>query len=268
MTTGPVKKAVREGWRSRPMHFLARAGFAVNGLVHGIIGLLAIGVATGAAGQADHGGALGQIASSPGGVLTLWVVTIALAALGVWLILGAFLLRSYDPKKRVARGVVEAGKGLAYLLLAGTALTFARGGQSDSEAEVDSLSADLIATPGGMLALLALATLVVIIGCYFVVKGVRRRFVDDIALPDGKVGRAVVALGVFGYTAKGIALAVMGGLLAIAAVKADPSQASGLDGSLRALAELPLGQVILVLIGLGFIAYGVYCFVRARLARL
>lgn len=268
MSTGPMKKAVRETWRSHPMHFLVRAGFAVNGLVHGIIGLLAIGVALGAAGQADHGGALGQIALSPGGVISLWVVTIALAALGLWLIIGAFLLRRFDPKKRVVHGVVEAGKGLAYLLLAGTALNFARGGQSNSEAEVDSLSADLIATPGGMLALLGLATLVVVIGCYFVVKGVRRRFVDDIDLPHGKAGRVVVGLGVFGYTAKGVALVVMGGLLAIAAVKADPSQASGLDGSLRALSELPLGKVILVLIGLGFMAYGLYCFVRARLARL
>jgi hypothetical protein len=60
----------------------------------------------------------------------------------------------------------------------------------------------------------------------------------------------------------------MGVLLGTAAVTADPSQASGLDGSLRALADLPLGQVILVLIGLGFIAYGVYCLIRARLAKL
>ncbi len=164
--------------------------------------------------------------------------------------------------------MVEGGKGLAYLLLAGTALTFAKGGHSNSEAEVDSLSADLIATPGGMLVLLGLATLVVIIGCYFAVKGARRRFVDDIDLPAGKAGRGVVALGVFGYIAKGIALVVMGVLLAIAAVKADPSQSSGLDGSLRVLSELPFGQVILVFIGLGFIAYGLYCFVRARLARL
>jgi hypothetical protein len=36
----------------------------------------------------------------------------------------------------------------------------------------------------------------------------------------------------------------------------------------RALSELPLGKVILILIGLGFVAYGVYCFIRARLARL
>jgi hypothetical protein len=163
---------------------------------------------------------------------------------------------------------VEIGKGLAYLLLAATAFTSARGGQSNSEADVGALSATLIATPGGVIALLLIALLVMVVGGYFVAKGARRRFIDDIDLPDGAVGGAVVGIGVFGYVAKGVALVVVGLLLAVAAVRADPAQASGLDGSLRTLSELPLGQGILILIGLGFIAYGVYCFVRARLARL
>ncbi len=268
MTTGPMKKAARETWRSRPMRLLARSGFAVNGLVHGIIGLLAIGVALGAAGRADQGGALGQIASTPGGMVILWVVTIGLAALGLWLVAGAFLIPGADPKKRIGHIVVEVGKGAAYLLLASTALTFALGGRSDSEADVDAMSASLIAAPGGVVVVLLLAALVMVIGGYFVVKGVRRRFVDDIDLPDGTPGTAVVAIGVLGYVSKGLALAFTGALLAIAAIRADPSQASGLDGSLHALADLPLGQVILVVIGLGFLAYGLYCLVRARLAHL
>ena len=268
MTTGPLKKAVRRTWRSHPAHFLARAGFATNGLVHALIGLLAIRVAFGTGGRADQGGALRQIAGSPGGVVSLWVVTIALAALGLWLIVGAFALRSRDPKSGKRYRVVEIGKGIAYLLLAATALTSALGGQSNSEADVGAMSAALIATPGGVLVLLAIAALVLVVGGYFVAKGVRRRFVDDIKLPKDPVGGVVVAIGVFGYVAKGVALVVMGVLLGIAAVKSDPSHASGLDGSLRVLSQLPLGQVILVLIGLGFIAYGLYCFVRARLAKL
>ena len=268
MTTGPLKKAVRETWRSRPAQYLARAGFATNGLVHALIGMLAIRVAFGTGGQADQGGALRQIARSPGGAVSLWVVTIALAALGLWLIVGAFVLRRRDPKNSVRHRVVEGGKGVAYLVLAATALTSAMGGQADSERDVGAMSAALIAAPGGMLVLLAIAALVIVVGGYFIAKGLRRKFIDDIRLPKDPLGKVVVAIGVFGYVAKGVALAVMGVLLGIAAVKADPSQASGLDGSLRVLSQLPLGQVILVLIGLGFIAYGVYCFVRARLAKL
>jgi hypothetical protein len=268
MSTGPLKKAVRKTWRSQLVHYVARAGFAANGLVHALIGLLAVGVGLGAGGRADHGGALRQIAKTPGGEVSLWIVTVALAALGLWLIVGAFVLKSRDPKNRIGHRVIEIGKGVAYLLLAATSLTAARGGQSNSEADVDSLSATLIATPGGVLVLLLLALIVIVIGGYFVNKGVRRRFVDDIDLPDGALGRTVVAIGVFGYAAKGVALIVVGVLLSIAGVKADASQASGLDGSLRVLSHLPLGQVILVIIGFGFVAYGLYCFIRARLAKL
>lgn len=268
MSTGPLKKAVRKTWRSDLVHYIARAGFAANGLVHALIGLLAVGVALGAGGRADHGGALRQIARSPGGEVSLWIVTVALAALGLWLIVGAFVLKRRGSKSQIGYRVVEIGKGVAYLLLAATSLSAANGGQSNSEADMDSLSATLLANPGGVLVLLLLAVLVIVIGGYFVNKGVRRRFVDDIDLPDGTLGRTVVAIGVFGYTAKGVALVVVGVLLSIAAVKADPSQASGLDGSLRVLSHLPLGQVILVIIGFGFVAYGLYCFIRARLAKL
>ena len=87
-------------------------------------------------------------------------------------------------------------------------------------------------------------------------------------MPAGARGRTVVGLGVFGYIAKGIALAFTGALFTIAALRADPEQAVGLDGGLRELSELPLGKVILAVIGVGFVAYGVYCLIRARLARL
>ncbi|MDP3208658.1 MAG: DUF1206 domain-containing protein [Rhodoglobus sp.] len=268
MSTRPGMKVARGARSSRLFQVLARAGFAVNGLVHTIIGLVAIGVAAGTGGQADHSGALAQVAASPGGTLILWVGTIGLAALGLWLLFGAFLALGSHSKRRVARFLVEAGKGAAYLLLAGTALTFARGGSSNSESDVAVLSVKLIAAPGGVLVLWVLALLVCGVGVYFVAKGTRRRFIEDITLPGAKRGRAIIAVGVFGYVAKGVALGLSGLLLAAAAFRLDPSQAAGLDGSLKVLAALPAGQLFLVVIGLGFMAYGAYCFVRARIAQL
>ena len=43
-----------------------------------------------------------------------------------------------------------------------------------------------------------------------------------------------------------------------------PSEASGLDGALRNLLGAPGGPVLLTLVALGLIAFGVYCFGRAR----
>ena len=268
MKSNPVTKAARGSRQSKTMEVLARAGFATNGVVHALIGLLAIGVAFGLAGQADQGGALSQIASLPGGAIFLWLMTVALAGLGLWLILGAFLMPHQDEKKRIAHAAVQCGKGLAYLALAITAASAAVGGGSGGESGVDAFTATLLSTPGGVIALVVIALGVLAIGVYFVVKGVRRTFEDDLRLPSGKTGSAVVMLGTAGYVAKGIALGIIGVLLGIAAITADASQAAGLDGALHSLSQLPLGKVALVAVGLGFIAYGVYCCFRARLAKL
>ena len=87
-------------------------------------------------------------------------------------------------------------------------------------------------------------------------------------MPAGTLGTVTVGLGVAGYIAKGIAVGVVGILVIVAGFTVDPSQSTGLDGALRSLAALPFGVVILVLVGLGLIAYGVYCFFRARFAKL
>jgi len=78
----------------------------------------------------------------------------------------------------------------------------------------------------------------------------------------------VVTLGVVGYVAKGIALFAVGVLFVVAAFTFDPEKASGLDGALKSLADLPFGIVILVAVGIGLIAYGLFLVARSRLARL
>jgi hypothetical protein len=61
---------------------------------------------------------------------------------------------------------------------------------------------------------------------------------------------------------------VVGVLFVVAAVTLDPKRATGLDGAVRSLASLPFGQVLLVAVGLGLIAFGLYTFVRARFAHV
>jgi len=75
-------------------------------------------------------------------------------------------------------------------------------------------------------------------------------------------------LGVSGYVAEGLVLAGAGMLVIIAAVHADPSKATGLDGAMKTLAQLPYGTVLIVCAALGFAAYGCYSFALSRYARM
>lgn len=262
-------EAARATRGSRAFQLAARAGFANNGLLHVLMGFLALGVATGSgrsAPDADPSGALTAIAATPGGLLLLWVLAAGLGALSLWLLVEAVLVLL--PARRAASAVVTGLKGGVYAALAASAVAIALGGRSDSEQDAREASAALLATPGGVI-LLAVAGLAIVgIGVFFVVKGLRRGFRDDLRVPDGSLGRTVTTLGVVGYVAKGAALGALGALIITAAVTADASEAAGLDGALRAVADLPFGMLLLSVIGLGLIAYGAYCAARARWARL
>ncbi len=268
MKDNSAKSVARAAKNSTTLRVLARLGFATNGLLHILIGGIAISVAIGAGGgSADQSGALKQLASTPGGVFVLWAVVIGMFALGLWLIIAAFLILGGDPKKKWARRVAEVSKGAVYLVLAFTAFTFANGGSSSSSGSASDAAGTLISSPGGVILLFVGGVAILAIGIYFIRKGVATKFTEDIVVPPEPARKMVMVLGIAGYVAKGVALGVVGVLVGVAAITRDPSKSTGLDGGLKTLAELPFGVVILCVVGAGLIAYGVYCFVRAQRAR-
>lgn len=247
---------------------MARGGYAVNGLLHILIGGIALSVAFGSGGQADQGGALSGLAATPGGTFILWAVAIGLWAIGLFQVLETFLVRGTDKDAWMDRGK-EGGKAVAYIVIGFSAASVAMGGGGGGgSGKTQGMTAQLLATPGGVFVVILVGLGVIAVGGYFIVKGVKKKFLQDITLPTGKTGRTVTTLGRVGYIAKGVAIAVVGILFCVAAITADPSEATGLDGALKTLAELPFGAIILGVVALGLIAYGVYCFARAKYARL
>ncbi|MCS5720362.1 DUF1206 domain-containing protein [Herbiconiux sp. CPCC 205763] len=269
MTTTP-KRAVRDVSQSRVFQMLARSGYAVNGLLHVLIGGIAIGIALrgGQGGEADQSGALQGLSDTPGGLVVLWISVVGLFALGLWEVAQVILATDPDAKKKWGKRAKEAGKAVVYLVLGSTALVFALGGSSDSSENSKSASATALATPGGVFLLVAVGLAVVGFGIGFISIGIRRTFRKLITTPAGAAGRAVTVLGVVGYIAQGVALAVVGVLFVVAAVTYDAEKAAGLDGALKSLTDLPFGIVVLVAVGVGLIFYGVFLGARARLARL
>ncbi|WP_029895468.1 DUF1206 domain-containing protein, partial [Nocardia brasiliensis] len=63
----------------------ARAGFVMTGIVHLIVGYIAIRIALGrSGGAADQSGAMKEMAAEPGGPLVLWVGAAAFLILALW----------------------------------------------------------------------------------------------------------------------------------------------------------------------------------------
>ncbi|WP_022907915.1 DUF1206 domain-containing protein, partial [Curtobacterium sp. B18] len=162
----------------------------------------------------------------------------------------------------------NVGKAVVYGVIAYSAASYAVGAGKSSSGSSRSAAATALATPGGVFLLFLVAAIAVAVGVGLVVIGCRRSFWKQLVRPRRPIERVVTVLGVVGYVLKGIAIVVVGVLVAVAAVRSDPDQATGLDGAFDALRSMPGGAFVLVVIGIGFIAFGVYSFFRARYARL
>ena len=80
----------------------------------------------------------------------------------------------------------------------------------------------------------------------------------------GDVGTAYVYFGKAGYTAKGIAIGIVGGLFVYAAATHTAQKSGGLDEALHTVLEQPFGPILLGIIAVGIACYGLFCFARAR----
>jgi len=257
----------------RSWELAARAGYAVSGVLHVLIGVLALQVAFGSgAKQADQSGALGTIAATPFGGIVLWFSVVAFLALGAWQVAKAIHggsptgVRSESSAGDRAKAI---GRAVVYLALAFAAFSFARGGGTSSSQQTADMTAKLMSAPGGRVLVAAVGLAIVVVGGYHVYKGWKKKFLEDLhRLPSGTAGPVVRRLGVAGYVLKGVALAIVGVLFVTAAVEANPSKATGLDGALHTLRDQPAGVALLVIVALGFVAYGIYSFVRARYGRI
>ncbi|WIB36292.1 DUF1206 domain-containing protein [Curtobacterium sp. MCJR17_043] len=285
--TDAAQDAARETGRqarraadSRWFETTARAGFVGSGVVHLLIGYLAVLLGVGNAsagsgaqgsesGDTDQSGALAQLASVPGGVVLLWLVAVGTAALAIRLLVEAVVGgRTDDARAWVNRGEERRqGRGLRRHHLLVRQL---RGRRREELLRVDDERRRDRARDAGRCRTPA-----------------RRRRGRDRHRGGTRRDRGAGGPGrstsgpsrnpsvdrwpcsrPSGTSPRGVAVVIVGVLVAVAAFRSDPEQASGLDGAFDALRSMPGGSVVLVVVGLGFAAFGVYSFFRARYARI
>ena len=264
MDTTDVAQVTREANNSRVVEWGARLGFVIVGVLHLLIGWLALKVAWnigGGAAEADQSGALKTLASSSTGAVLLWVGVVGFVLLAVWNVTEGIIRRhdTGDLVKLVA-------KGIAYAFFAWTTFTIvALGSGKSSEQQTENFTATLMSNPAGRWLVAVIGLVVLGIAGYHVYKGWTKKFLGDL---QEHPGSWAVRAGQVGYIAKGVALVVVGFFFLVAAWTADPKKTQGLDGALKTLKDAPAGQLLLTLVALGIAAYGIYSFARAKYARL
>ena len=256
-----VQQAASRAADNPALELAARVGFVVSGLLHLLIGWIALQLAIGGGGgkQADQSGALSTLASNGLGRVLLWLAVAGFLGLALWQLAEA--VAGPGAADRLKAG----GKFVVYLALAWSAFTFARGSSKNSRSQSVDFTATVLGKPGGRLLVVLVGLGVLVVGGYHVYKGWAKKFLED--LKDHPGSWATWA-GRVGYVAKGVALAIVGVLFVGAGIHKQAKEAAGLDGALKSLLDKPFGPALLVAMAVGLAAYGLYSFSRARHAKV
>jgi hypothetical protein len=248
---------------------LARLGYATEGAMYALIGLLAAGVAFGSGGHATgQRGALEIVAGSPfGGVL---VGLIALGFLGYALWRGIQAITDPDGEGTDVKGIGKrAGYGVSALVYAGLAFSavgLILGSASRGGRTPDDWTALLLSWPLGRALVVCAGLAVVGLGLRELYQAYKARFLKYLELDEmgERARRWTERWGRLGVAARGIVFCVVGSFLVRAALEHDPQEARGLGGALQTLAQQPFGAWLLGAVALGLVAYGLFMLSVAR----
>jgi type IV secretory pathway VirB2 component (pilin) len=251
------------------MRAAARAGLATRGILYVLIGWLAIEIAVGHQGQqADRSGALRIVAGTRAGGVLLWLLVAGFICLAVWRLAEAAYGSPGAAGHKTSARLKALGSAIIYGFVAYGTIKYALGAgapPSTNQQSVD-LTATAMREPGGRLIVVVLGLALIGGGLYLGYQSWRRKFLSNLRTSQmrARTRRVVEWLGVAGGLARAVVFTVAGIFLVVAAAKAQPGQAKGIDSSLRTLATTPLGPWLLALVAIGLIMFGLYSCCEAR----
>jgi len=245
---------------------MARAGLIARGLIWILIGCVAALVAFGQAHQeADQQGALQLLARQPLGSVLLWVLGIGFVSYALWCLSQAMFGVAGEGSGAGPR-LKSVGRAIVYSFFAYLTFQVISGAQGSQSHQQQDMTAKAMQHPGGRWLVGIVGLIVVIVGLVLVGQGIRRAFLKYLRTSrmSHRTRRVVGLLGVIGTTARGVVVAVVGGLVIEAAVTHKASESGGIDKALLTLRNQPLGEILMLLAALGLIVFGVYGLCEAR----
>jgi hypothetical protein len=251
---------------------IGRAGWFAKGVVYVIAGYLALMVAAKAGGwtnspatgdqEASPVGAVKTVAGSGGGTVLLWLLAIGMLLYAAWRVVSALLPGGKDAKA-MAHRIGYIASAVMYITFSISAIALARHtpGTPNGNTRVTDISASFMTHSYGRFVIGVVGVIVIAVGLYRISKGVKMDVDDELDMSGVSPTRRRWSerLGSIGEIGRGIGFALVGFFLLRSAMTYDPNEATGLDGALRRVAVNSWGVFVVVIVGIGFAAYGIFC---------
>jgi hypothetical protein len=255
------------------MTLLARAGLVARGIIYVIVGWIALEIAFGSSGrQADQAGAVRVVAANRFGSVALWLLVAGFCGLVLWRASEALNGAAGPGGDKATTRLAALARALLYGFVVYGLLKYAigLGAPASSDKQAIDLTSTAMREPGGRI-LVGLAGLALLaLGAALAYRAWEKDFVKQLKIGEmrPRVRKVVVMLGQAGGMARGTVFAAAGIFILVAALRARPGQAKGVDATLRALATTPAGPWLLAVIAVGLVIFGIYSCAEARWRRV
>lgn len=252
----------------------ARIGYGAMGVVYGVMGLLTLGAAFGKSSATDPRGALVVILQQPFGRIALVIIAIGMAGFVLWRFADAArdLSRRGSDAKGLAIRIGTALRAVVYAAFAFEAAHIAWRGfaTSSNGEETKHWTARAMHLPMGRIAVVATGAGVVIYAAYQIVYALRARLTKNLTIGSlaPKTRRMILHVSRAGIAARGVVFGLIGYFIFEAGMRRNPSEARGMGSAIGSVRGDAYGVPLLIVIGLGLIAYAVYQFVNAAYRRI
>lgn len=257
---------------SKAVRGLYRLGYAAKGLVFAIIGVMALMLMLGMGGQLSNPtDALNVINRQPFGQFLLLATGISLLGFVLWRVAQSVFNVEHKPNdaKNIAKRIGYAISGATYLSLAILAIRgFSEGRVQNSEGSM-GLTAKVLEMPAGPILVMLAGAIIIGVGIAHAVLGLTKRFMKQ--YEQGRMTQKerdiVEKAGMIGLPARGFTFGIIGYFFIRAGMHANAAETRNTKGVMEHILSMPMGELILAIIAVGFICYAVYCFAAARFRR-
>ncbi len=262
------------------LKWLARAGYAAHGLMYVTIGALAVMVATGNGDsegeRLDGKGALHELHQKPFGQVLLVLMAAGLVGFALW----SFVQATLNPERegkgwlgpfwrigRVLNGVIH-GALVAYAI---GLITGTMAGGSGEEDKAKAWSARLMSwDPWGKWIVGGIGVVFFVMAGWQLWLAWKAKLDERLDLDRLREATRAIVVNVcrLGIAARAVVSALIGTGLVIAAFRADPNRVQDAAGAVDRIRHAPFGPILLVAVGVGLAAFGVYQLIEAQFRRI